>query len=147
MKARSSRPLSSRPYIPREWNCFASHRHECHTQSIARFWNRPHLPLRLVAGFYRDTQVLQKMPHEAFRLHVSEVQPKTHMCATSERYPSEPVTAALRFVGKAHRVEAVGIGPYLRHVMGEHRIDADHRARRHSVAFEIEIANGASRDR
>src|SRR5947199_4005480 len=68
------------------------------------------------------------------------------MRAAAKRHPGEAVPAPLRLLGEAHWIEGVGIGPNLRHVMGKHRIDPDHSAGRYSVAFEIEIANGASRN-
>ena len=46
------------------------------------------------------------MPGKAFRLHVGEVQPETHMRAAAERHPGEAMTGALRFVGEAQRIEA-----------------------------------------
>jgi hypothetical protein len=66
------------------------------------------------------------------------------MSAAAERHPGKPMSAALRFFGEAQGIEAVRIGPDLRHVMSEQRIDADHGTGRDRVAFEIEIADGAS---
>src|SRR5260370_24670883 len=113
-------------------------RRENHGQSVARFWDRPDLPVRRVAGLERDAEILQEMPREAFSLHIGEVQTEAHMRAAAERHPGEAMTRALRLVGKAHRIEFFGIGPDIRHVVGEQRIDADHGAGRDRIALEGE---------
>src|SRR3982074_3009789 len=84
-----------------------SHTRQRHPQSVARFWDRPHLPIRRVSGLQRDVEILQEMPREAFRLHIGEVQPEAHMRAAAERHPGEAMTAALRLVGEAHRIEGI----------------------------------------
>src|SRR6187402_3355929 len=78
-----------------------------HPQSVARLRDRPHLPVRLVAGLQRYLDVLQEVSREAFGLHVGEVQAEAHMRAAAERHPGEAVTVALRLLGEAKRVEAV----------------------------------------
>src|SRR5215470_8541508 len=78
-----------------------------HAQSVARFRDRPHLPLRLIARRQRNREVLQDMPREAFRLHMGEMQPETHMRAAAERDPCEAMPVALRFLGEAQRIEVV----------------------------------------
>ena len=69
------------------------------------------------------------------------------MRAAAERHPGEAMAAALRLVGEAQGIECFGIGPDLRHVVGEQRIDADHGAGRDRVALEGEIADRAARHR
>ncbi len=87
------------------------------------------------------------MPREALRLHVGEVQPEAHMRAAAERHPGEAMAAALRLVGEAQGIEFFGLGPDLRHVVGEQRIDADQRARWNRVTSKTEIARRAPRHR
>ena len=57
------------------------------------------------------------------------------------------MTVALRLLGEAHRIEPFRIGPDLRHVVGEQRIDAEHGAGGDRIAHEGEIPDGAARDR
>ena len=87
------------------------------------------------------------MPRKAFGLHVGEMQPEAHMRAAAERHPGETVARALRRVGEAQGIERLGVGPDLRHVVGEQRIDRGHGARRDRIPLEGEVAGGAARDR
>ena len=57
------------------------------------------------------------------------------------------MAAALRFVGETQRIEFFGLGPDVRHVVGEQRIDADHGAGGNRVALEGEVADRAPRHR
>src|SRR4051795_4349432 len=93
------------PYAP------ASPRLDHPAEAIARFRNRPYLPVRLVARLQRHFEILQEMTRKAFRLHVGEVQAEAHMRAAAIRHPSEAVAGALGFVRETHRIELVRIGP------------------------------------
>src|SRR5271170_5916202 len=88
-------------------NCGA----DLYPQSVARLRDRPHLPVRLVAGLQRDLDILQEMPRKAFGLHIGEVQAEAHMGAAAVRHPGETMAAALRRVGETRGIEGLGVGP------------------------------------
>src|ERR1700682_4362482 len=105
---------------------FSLHPPQRHPQSVPRLRDRPHLPIRLVAGLQRDAQILQEMPCEAFCLHIGEVQAEAHMRAAAERYPGETMTVTLRLVGESRGIELLRLRPDIGHVVAEQRGDAHH---------------------
>ena len=86
------------------------------------------------------------MPREAFGLHIGKMQPEAHMRAAAERHEGEAVAGTLCLVRKTHRIEPFGVGPDLRHMVSEYRIDADHGARRDGIALERKIPDDPARD-
>jgi hypothetical protein len=87
------------------------------------------------------------MPRETFRLHIGEVQSDTHMRAAAERHIGEAMARALCLFGEAQGIEGFRVGPDLRHMVGEYRIDPDHGAGRDRVAFERHVPDHPARDR
>src|SRR5437870_2483170 len=71
---------------------WVSHRLDCHFQPVARFRDRPHLPVGLVAGRQRHFEVLQEMPRKGLGLHIGKVQAETHMRAAAKWHPGKAVT-------------------------------------------------------
>src|SRR5712691_11086001 len=81
-------------------------RRQRYLQSVARFWDRPHLPVRAIAGLDRYGDLAEEMPGKALGLHVREVETDAHVRAATEWNEGKPVPFSGRFIGKAHRVEA-----------------------------------------
>src|ERR1700751_4835800 len=86
------------------------------------------------------------MTGERAGLHDGVVQAQAHVSAAAEGNERVTVPGALCINREAHRIESIGVRPYVRHVMGVNRSDADRTIGRNAKALEFQLSDRMARD-